>query len=408
MEFKKAVPQHIRELLPAQSQAQAYLASDSSSLSKAKDHTTMQDVVRLGYGDTAFVTPDHILEAAKRAIDAGHTRYDYLPELRAAIAEKLLRDNSIDADPNTEIIVSCGCHAIISQIFATFVEPGDEVILGTPGKYYYDNTTFQGGTPVEIHLRESRHFRIDPEEIAEAITPRTKFIALTTPDAPTGAVHLREDLEKIAELAQKHDLLVISDEIYDRIIFGETPHFSIASLPGMRERTLTVNGFSKVYAMTGWRVGYAVVPTHLMDALKMVNSLNTIWLNTIAQYAALAACNGAQEPVDEMVKEYKRRMNVLVDGINAIDGMRMRFPDGTYYGWPNISSYGLSSVDFANHVLYSEHVLVNPGTSFGKGGEGYVRISCSQPEAEMREGIQRLGRSIKHLVEEGPVRNPQS
>jgi aspartate/methionine/tyrosine aminotransferase len=406
VDFKKAVPEHICKLLPAQSQAQAYLASDSMSTSEAKAYTSMQDVVRLGYGDAAFVTPDNILEAAKRAIDGGYTRYEYLPELRVAIAERLLRDNGIEADPQTEIIVSCGCHAIIFQIFATFIEPGDEVILGTPGKYYYDNTVFQGGTPVEVQLRESRRFRIDPDEIAEAITPRTKFIALTTPDAPTGAVHLRDDLEKVAELAQEHDLLVISDEIYDKIIFGETPHFSIASLPGMRERTLTVNGFSKVYAMTGWRVGYAVVPAHLISALKMVNSLNTIWLNTIAQYAALEAYRGPQESVDGMVAEYRRRMAILVEGINAIEGMRMLFPDGTYYGWPDISSYGLSSEEFTKHVLHSEQIMVNPGTSFGKGGEGHIRISCSQPEAEMLEGIRRLRLSIQHLVEKGPVLIP--
>lgn len=395
MDYENAVPKHIREWIPTRRNTLAQLASK------------MDNVVMLGYGDIGFVTPEHIREAAKQAIDEGHTRYDYLPGLRQAIADKLKRDNGFEADPNTEIIVSSGCHAILYQIFAAFVEPGDEIIMGSPGSYYYGNTLFQGGTPVEVRLHESRRFRMDPTEIAEAITAQTKFIALTTPDGPVGAVHLREDLEKVAELAQEYDLLVISDEIYEKINYGQTPHFSIASLPGMRERTFTVNGFSKGYAMTGWRVGYAVVPAHLMGAMKMVNALNTIWLNTIAQYAALAAYRGPQEPVDRMVAEYKRRMTILVDGINAIDGMYCLFPDGAYYGWPNISSYGLSSEDFAKHLLFSEHILVQPGTIFGKGGEGYIRVSCSEPEEEMREGLQRLKRAVRRLKEEGPVLNPQ-
>lgn len=391
MDLDQAASQRTREMLRSQSPSLVGLAAG------------MDDLVRFGYGDVGFVTPVHVRAAAKQAIDAGHTRYDYLPELREAIAEKLWRDNRIEADQNSEIIVSCGAKAVCFQIITTFVEPGDEVIMFSPGSYNYSKTLFQGGIPVEIPLRESRRFRIDPDEIEEAITPRTKFISLTTPDAPTGTVHPRKDLERIAELARQHDIFVISDELYEKINYGQTPHFSIASLPGMRERTFTVNGFSKGYAMTGWRVGYAAVPAHLMGALKMVNALNTIWLNTIAQYAALAAYRGPQEPVDEMVAEYKRRMTILVDGINAIDGMHMLFPDGTYYGWVNISSYGLNSEDFAKHLLLSEHVLVNPGTNFGKGGEEYIRISCSEPEEEMLEGLNRITRAIERLLEEGPV-----
>lgn len=394
MDIERAASKRTREMFLPRSPSLAGLAAG------------MDDVIRMGYGDVGFITPAHIREAAKQAIDAGYTRYDYLPELREAIAEKLLQDNGIEANPDTEIIISCGAKAVCFQIITTFIEPGDEVIMFTPGSYNYSKTRFQGGVPREVSLRETRRFRIDPDEIAEVITPRTKFISLTTPDAPTGAVHLQKDLERVAELAQEHDLLVIADELYERINYGQAPHFSIGSLPGMRERTFTVNGFSKGYAMTGWRVGYTVAPAHLMEALKMVNSLNTIWLNTIAQYAALAAYLGPKEPIDEMVEEYKRRMTILVDGINDIDGMHMLFPDGTYYGWANISSFGLSSEEFAKHLLLSENVLVNPGTSFGTGAEGYVRLSCSEPEEEMLEGLRRIPRAVERLRAEGPVLAP--
>ncbi len=368
----------------------------------------MDDVLELGYGDVGFVTPEHIRDAAVKAIDEGRTKYTYLRELREAIAEKLDRDNGIGADPEEEIIVSAGCHAILFQLFSAFVGPGDEVILGTPGSYYYGNTMFQGGTPVQVPLREDRDFRMDPAEIEAAVGDRTKFIALTTPDGPVGAVHLREDLERIAELARQHDLLVISDEIYEKLNYGRTPHFSIASLPGMRERTITVNGFSKAYAMTGWRVGYAVVPKHLFPALQQVNALNTIWLNTPAQYAALAAYTGPQKVVSEMVEEYRRRMTILVDGINAIDGLHCKFPDATYYGWVNISPFGLSSEEFATHLLLSERTLVQPGTVFGPGGEGYIRTSCSAPEENIREGLGRLEAAVNRLNRSGPVLNPTS
>jgi aminotransferase len=396
MDFEQAVPQHRREWMTMR-QRQRGLAALAAQYS---------NVVELGYGDVGFVTPEHICKAAKDAIDAGHTRYDYLKALREAIAAKLWRDNQITADPEREIIVSAGCHAILFQLFASFVGPGDEVIVGSPGSYYYGNTAFQGGTPVEVPLRETRRFRMDPDEIAAAITPRTKIIALTTPDGPVGAVHLRSDLERIAELAQRHNLLVISDEIYEKINYGETPHFSIASLPGMRERTITVNGFSKGYAMTGWRVGYAVVPAYLMPAMSAVNALNMIWLNTIAQYAAVAAYEGPQEPAAEMVEEYRRKMHILVQEINSIAGLQCQFPDATYYAWVKITALGLSAEDFGRHLLFSERVLVQPGTVFGQGGEGYIRTSCSAPEPEMREGLRRLRRAVERLHADGPVLTP--
>lgn len=366
----------------------------------------MDYIVRLGYGDVGFVTPEHIRKAARRAINYGHTRYEDVAELREAIAKKLARDNDIKVDPATEVLVADGCKAVCALLIQTFVSPGDEVVLFSPGSYNYDNTRFQGGVPVEVELRSSRGFRIDPDELSEAITPKTKIISLTTPDAPTGAVHAREDLERVAQLAQEHDLLVISDEIYEKINYGSRPHFSIGSLPGMHQRTITVNGFSKGYAMTGWRVGYAAGPESLLNIVRRVNALSTIWLNVPAQYAALAAYEGPRDAVTQMVQEYERRMSILNDGINEIDGLDMRFPDGTYYGWVDIASLGLNSDAFAEHLLLTEQVQVNPGlSSFGtKGGETRVRVSCSAPESELREGLERLARAVERLKKDGPAR----
>lgn len=349
--------------------------------------------VELNRGHTGFVTPDHIREAAHAAIRDGHTHYEDLIPLREAISAKLAADNGIVADPLREIVVGGGSHLVLFVIMKTFVGPGDEVIFGRPGSptYFYYNTVINGGTPVFVPLKAERRYKIDPDDIEAAITPRTKIIGITTPDTPAGAVSDRADLERIAELAIKHDLLVVSDEIYEKLIFGETPHTSIASLPGMRERTITVNGFSKCYAMTGWRVGYAAGPEALMGPLYDVFLTNCIWLNTPAQYAALAALTGPQEPLDEMREEYRRRMHILLDGLHSIDGITCFQPEGGYYLWPDISSFGLHSTEFARKVMEYGNVRVGPGEGFGPmAGEHNLRLSFSETEENLVEGIRRL------------------
>jgi aspartate/methionine/tyrosine aminotransferase len=396
MDFERAVSERIRRWMPTQDGKTVRTGGMNELVSKAKR------IIRLGQGDVVFVSPDHVREAAKRAIDEGHTGYEYLRELRVAIAEKLQQDNGVTADPDQEIILSDGCHAVLFQVFNALVGPGDEVILSTPGAYYEKNTLYTGGTPVEVRLQAADGFRLDPEAIAAAITPRTKIIGLTSPGAPYGTVIPRADLERIAELAIQHDLLVVSDEIYEKINFGQVPHFSIASLPGMRERTITVNGFSKGYAMTGWRVGYAAVPAHLMPAVAQVNALNTIWLNTPAQYAALAALRGPQAPFLANYREYDRKMRLLIEGLSAIPGVSCRMPDGTYYCFPSIHALGVRSTDFARYLFVSEGVLVQAGTIFGKGGEGHIRCSCSEPEEELRAGLAGLARAVERLRQEGP------
>ncbi len=361
------------------------------------------DTIELNRGHTAFVTPDHIREAAITAIRDGHTHYEDVRALREAIADKLAADNGIVVDPVKEVVVGAGSHLVLFDIMKTFVGPGDEVIFGRPGSptYFYYNTVINGGTPVFVPLRPERRFRLDPDEVAAAITPRTKIIGLTTPDTPAGAVQARADLERIAELALRHDLLVVSDEIYEKLIFGPLPHISIASLPGMRERTLTVNGFSKCYAMTGWRVGYAAGPQQLIAPLQEVFLTNCIWLNTPAQYAAVAALRGPQEPMMAMKAEYERRMKILVDGLNQIAGIHCHEPEGGYYAWPDVSAFHLHSTEFARKVMAYGNVRVGPGEAFGPAaGQHHLRLSFSETEENLREGLRRLSLACARLAQE--------
>jgi aminotransferase len=399
MDFEKAVPENVRKKLIPNVVGWIPLPTPGTLAHLAAG---LPDVVPLSKGDVGFSTPEHIREAAKRAIDTGQTGYTYLRELRVAITEKLARDNGISAGPDDEIVVSDGCHAILAQVFGALVGPGDEVVMGSPDLYFHNHTLVRGGTPIFVNVHEARGFHLDPDVVATVITPRTKVIALTTPDGPVGAVHTRADLEKIAALAQAHDLLVIADEIYEKINYDTVPHFSIASLPGMRERTITINGFSKGYAMTGWRVGYAVVPAHLILAVRAVNALHTIQLNFAGQYAAIEAVRGPQDFIARNVAEYQRKMRLLAAGINGIDGLSMSFPEATYYGWVNISALGVEPHDFARHCLLAQRVSVLPGTNFwGEGGRDYIRVSCSAPEDTLREGLRRLEMAVRSLRAEG-------
>lgn len=356
--------------------------------------------IELNRGHTGFVTPEHIREAAQAAIRDGHTHYEDVLALREAIAAKLSRDNGIVVDPVQEIVVGAGSHLILFDIMKTFLDPGDEVICGRPGSptYFYYNTLINGATPVFVPLKKERRYRIDPDDIAAAITPRTKILGLTNPDTPSGAMSERADLERIAALAIEHNLLVVSDEIYEKLTFGTTPHISIASLPGMRERTITVNGLSKCYAMTGWRVGYAAGPRTLIKPLQDVFLTNCIWLNTPAQYAAVAALTGPQEPLNAMRAEYERRMYILLDGVNRITGMTCLKPEGGYYLWPDISGFGLHSNEFARKMLAYGNVRVGPGVGFGPAaGEHNLRLSFSETEENLREGLRRLTLACERL-----------
>ncbi len=351
------------------------------------------DVIPLGSGDPSFVTPEHIREAAKRAIDEGRTQYERKIDLQEAIADKLAQDNGIRVHPSEGVVLAHGAHQAIYEAFQALVGQGDEVILGTPGSYFESNALLRGANLVYVPLRAGRGYRLDPDDVAARITSRTRFLCITTPDAPSGAVQTLDDLMRLARLATKHNLIVFADELYEKINFGRTPHISIASLPGMAERTITINGLSKGWAMTGWRVGWCAGPKHLIAPIAAIHHFNNISLSSPAYWAGVAALRGPQDMIAEMVGIYERKMQRLLDLIGDIPGLRARFPDGTYYLWTDISETGLDEISFVA-LAQSHGVRVTPGTSFGPGGASHVRLSCTPTEAQLEEGARRLARAV--------------
>jgi aspartate/methionine/tyrosine aminotransferase len=282
---------------------------------------TLDDVIAMGRGDPDLHTPAHIVEAAKRAIDAGKTHYERNADLKRAIAAKLARDHGLHVDPEDGLLVTAGAHQGLFELFRAWIEPGDEVLLGDPGSYYDANVRANGGVPVPVPLRPERGFKMDPADVEARITPRTKMLAITNPEAPAASVHDRADLERLADLAIRHDLLVVSDELYEAITFEPGAHVSIGALPGMAERTLTVNGFSKAWAMTGWRVGYVAGDARLIEPVRAIDHLASITVNSIAQFAALEALTGPQGFLDEARATYRRRRDYVVERVNDIDGL---------------------------------------------------------------------------------------
>ncbi len=354
-------------------------------------------LLNIGSGDPGFVTPAHVREAAKAAIDAGRTHYERNPDLREAIAVTLERDHDIRVDPVGGLVVTPGAHLAIYDVFRAWVEPGDEVVMADPGSYYHANTVANGGVSVRVPLRPERGFRLDPDEVEAAVTPRTKVLALTNPEAPAASVHARADLERLADVAIRHDLLVVSDELYQAVTFTPAEHVSIAALPGMAERTITVDGLSKAWAMTGWRVGYAAGDPRLIAPVQAVNHLNCISLNTIAQVAAHAALTGPQGFLDEARETYRRRRDLVVERVRAIPGLDCAVPEGTYYVWVDHRALGVSSVRFQRHCIKGFGITFNPGPVFGPSGEGYARLSCSPDPSVLEPGLERLAAAVDAL-----------
>jgi aspartate aminotransferase len=354
---------------------------------------TGRDVVFLQIGEPDFDTPANVREAAKAAIDAGLTHYPPyagLPDLRAAIADDTTARRGFRAKPENTFVTVGGKGVMVYAIMAV-VDPGDEVIVPDPGYPIYDSITrFVGGTSVPIPIRMENDFRLDVDELASLVTPRTKMIVLNSPANPTGGVLTREDNERIAELALRHDLVVLSDEIYSRILYDGAEHVSIASLPGMQDRTIVLDGFSKTYAMTGWRMGYAIVPDWLVQAYGQL-IINTIsGVTAFAQAGAIEALRGPQADVDAMVREFDARRHLIVDGLNEIPGFRCATPQGAFYVFPDVSETGLSGHDLAERLLYEAGVCVLAGTAFGSVGGSHIRISYANSQANLREALRRI------------------
>lgn len=359
------------------------------------------DAVSFAVGQPDFATPRHIVEAGQRALDEGYTQYapglGYL-DLREAIARKVWRDNKIKADPLTEIIVTVGAmEGLLLTLMAT-VDPGDEVILPDPGYTNYQGLArLVSGVPVSVPVREENDFKPAPDELEQAITQRTKVLILNSPANPTGAVMLKSDLEQIAEIAQRHDLVVISDEAYEKLVYGGLEHVSIASLPGMQERTVSVYTLSKTYAMTGWRVGFVVGPHRLVEQMQKMQESVVSCVASFVQKAAVVALDGPQDCVGEMVAEYDARRKFIVKALNEIDGLSCLEPKGAFYAFPNISALGRPSSEVAISLLETSKVVCVPGTAFGARGEGNIRISYAASLAALEEGVRRIRDGVAKL-----------
>ncbi len=346
--------------------------------------STMDDVISLGVGEPDFSTPWQIRKAGINSLERGRTKYSAnrgVELLRNEIAIYLERKYSLKYDPKTEILVTVGGSEAIDSAIRALVAPGDEVIIPQPSYVCYEPITeLAGGVPVIIETKAENDFKVTPDELKNAISEKTKLLILPYPCNPTGAIMEKADLEALAEILKDTNIAVLSDEIYSELTFGEESHISPATIEGMRERTIVVNGFSKAFSMTGWRLGYACGPAEIMKEITKIHQYAIMCAPTTSQYAAIEALRNGDEAVEHMHREYDRRRRLIVNGFNEL-GLTCREPKGAFYAFPCIKSTGLSSEEFCEKLLQSKKVAVVPGTAFGKGGEGFIRASyCYSPE----------------------------
>lgn len=355
---------------------------------------TKMNVVHLEQGEPDFTTPEHILDAAAEAMKKGFTHYSEISgtlELREAIAEKLERDNDILVDPRTEVTVTSGSQEAMFDAALGLLNPGDEALVLEPYyPAYFEDTLLAEAVPVTVPLTQRNDYRIEAETLESKITSRTKMIWICNPSNPTGHVFPRQDLEVLAEVAKKHDLIVFSDEIYEKLVYEDTRPVSIASLPGMHDRTITVNGFSKAYAMTGWRIGYMVAEKKLAAALSTLHYYTTLCPNIISQKAALAALNGPQRCVQDMLTEYKKRRELTMNCLEKLNDVFCLRPKGAFYVFPDFSRIKESDENLAIEILEKAGVVTVPGSGFGATGAGHLRISYSTSQEQIREGMNRI------------------
>ncbi|MBS7621660.1 pyridoxal phosphate-dependent aminotransferase, partial [Candidatus Bathyarchaeota archaeon] len=352
-----------------------------------------KDIIHLEIGEPDFDTPKNIKEAAVKALYAGYTHYvpaAGIPELREAIAEYISKTRKIPVDPE-EVVVTPGAKPIMFFAILACVERGEEVLYPNPGFPIYESMiNFVGAKPVPIPLKEENDFRLDHEYVKAKITKKTKMIILNSPENPTGGVLTKEDLKVIADcIVNRDDVLVLSDEIYSRIVY-EGNHESIASLPGMKEKTIILDGFSKTYAMTGWRLGYGVMRKDLAEKITQLMINSNSCTCAFVQMAGVEALKGPQDSVEKMIAEFRERREVIVSGLNNIKGITCKKPKGAFYVFPNIKGVGKTSKEFSDYLLNEAGVAVLPGTSFGKYGEGYLRISFANSVENIKKALDRI------------------
>jgi len=357
---------------------------------------TMEDVISLGVGEPDFVTPDQIRRAGIRSLERGETHYSSNPgmlELREELAKHLAKRYEVEYDPETEILITVGVSEALHISLLALVDPGDEVIVPEPCFVSYKpGIIFAGGVPVVLETRCEDGFQIAPQEIEAAIIPRTKGLLIGYPNNPTGAVMPRDLLIEMAQIAEGHGLVVFSDEIYDRLVYG-IEHTCFASLPGMRDRTVLLGGFSKAYAMTGWRIGYVAGNGEIIGAIGKLHQYAIMCASTTAQVAAIEALRNGEEAVQAMVQEYDKRRRVIVKGLNDL-GLSCFEPRGAFYAFPSIARTGLSSDEFSEKLLFEEKVAVVPGSAFGECGEGFVRCSYATSLPDIEEALRRMERFV--------------
>ncbi len=355
---------------------------------------TMDDVISLGIGEPDFDTPPAVVRAGIRSLEAGETHYTSnsgISALRVALSDHLDRLYGVRYDPETELLITVGVSEALYLALAATTEHGDEVIVPEPCFVSYNaEVIFAGGAPVNVCTSAHNDFQVLSPQIEELITDRTKTLLLGYPNNPTGAVMSRERLLDVAQLAEKHDLLVISDEIYDRLVYG-VEHICFASLPDMRQRTILLGGFSKSYAMTGWRIGYAAAPAEILAAMRKVHQYTIMSAPTIAQYAALEALESGEQAVEDMRARYDRRRRLIVDGLNSI-GLTCFEPKGAFYAFPSIAATGMTDEDFSERLLKEERVACVPGSAFGTCGAGHVRCSYATSYKQIEQALERMAR----------------
>ena len=361
---------------------------------------SMEGVISLGVGEPDFPTPWHIRRAGIKSLENSQTRYTSnsgLIELRHEISAYLERRYGLSYDPKSEVLVSVGGSEGIDSAIRALVARGDEVIIPQPSFVCYEPIVrLSGGEPVIIELKAENEFRLTAKQLRDAITEKTKLLIFPFPSNPTGAIMEKEDLEEIAEVLRETDVCVLSDEIYSELTYGGRKHVSIASIDGMRERTVVVNGFSKTYSMTGWRMGYACAPAPIIEQMTKIHQFAIMSAPTTSQYAAVEALRNGDDDVAEMVAEYDMRRRLMVHGFNGL-GMECFEPRGAFYCFPSIKSTGLSSEEFCERLLLSKKVAVVPGSAFGQCGEGFIRASYCYSTDHILEALRRVERFLKNF-----------
>ena len=355
-----------------------------------------KDIIHLEIGEPDFDTPSNVVQAGVEALENGHTHYGPSPglmEVRERIAEEVSQTRGISVTADNVVITPGGKPIMFFSILA-LVDEGDEVLYPNPGFPIYESMIrFVGGVPVPMKLPESRDFNVDVEEVASQITPRTRLMILNSPNNPCGSIIEKREQQELADLAKEHDIMVLSDEIYIRFLY-EGQHHSISSFPGMRERTIILDGFSKTYAMTGWRIGFGVMPQELVEPISRLSTNSVSCTASFTQMAVLEAMQGPQDDADSMVAEFKRRRDIIVNGLNRIPGIRCAMPKGAFYVFPSIEGTGMSSREFADGLLEDGGVACLAGESFGEYGQGCVRFSFANSAENIEAALERIERFV--------------